>query len=224
MKLIDLFFNKVDITCGSAATNLKRVTLVAPTTINAGCSYTIKPFNNRVCQLRIDFEIFSLEQPTSASGYPQCVTDIFTVGNLRMCGNNAGQHVYIPFNATESYATIQSYISFVITDRVGNPDLIAPDWKLHVTQLECPLGSQLSRSLDLDAPEILREFLPEPRALQSRVTTDDGFWIAPTGCLQYFPESNGTVQSFNYKNGGPYFGNWRYAICFKRTSSVTRLE
>lgn len=71
---------------------MKRVTLAAPAVITSGCSYTIKPFNNRVCQLRIDFETFVLEQPTTASGYPQCVTDIFTVGNLRMCGDNSGQH------------------------------------------------------------------------------------------------------------------------------------
>lgn len=82
----------MDITCGSVPSSLKQVTLAVPATITSGCSYTIKPFNNRVCQLRIDFEIFELEQPTAASGYPQCVTDIFTVGNLRMCGNNSGQH------------------------------------------------------------------------------------------------------------------------------------
>lgn len=110
-----------------------------------------------------------------------------------------------------------------MTDRVLNPNLVTPNWRLHVTQLECPLGSQLSRSLESETGEVLSR-LPEPRALQSRVVTDDGFWIAPTGCLQYFPEPNGTVQSFNFNNGGPYFGNWKYAICFRRTSSVTRLE
>lgn len=104
-----------------------------------------------------------------------------------------------------------------MTDRVLNPSLVTPNWRLHVTQLECPFGAQLSRSMEMDV-------LPEPRALQSRITTDDGFWIAPTGCLQYFPEPNGSVQSFNFNNGGPYFGNWRYAICFRRTSSVTKLE
>lgn len=110
-----------------------------------------------------------------------------------------------------------------MTDRVQNPSLVTPNWRLHVTQLECPVGSQLSRSLESDTDEVFSG-LPEPRSLRSRAGTDDGFWIAPTGCLQYFPETTGTVKSFNFNNGGPYFGNFKYAICFRRTSSVTRLE
>lgn len=93
----------MDITCGSVPSTLKRVTLAAPAIITSGCSYTIRPFNNRVCQLRIDFETFVLEQPTTASGYPQCVTDIFTVGNLRMCGDNSGQHSEISYISQLNY-------------------------------------------------------------------------------------------------------------------------
>lgn len=53
-------------------------------------------------------------------------------------------------------------------------------------------------------------------------TTDDQFsfqsnyftLLAPPGCLQYFYEDFGLVQSFNF--GGDYYGDTQYAICFNK--------
>lgn len=41
---------------------------------------------------------------------------------------------------------------------------------------------------------------------------------APPGCLQYFYETFGMVQSFNY--GRDYYGDTQYAICFNRGKKV----
>lgn len=44
---------------------------------------------------------------------------------------------------------------------------------------------------------------------------------APPGCLQYYPETTGTYESFNYNGGlGPYIANLNYAICFRRNADT----
>lgn len=49
--------------------------------------------------------------------------------------------------------------------------------------------------------------------------------LAPTGCLQYFYEPVGEIQSFNYNSGnGPYLPNLEYAICFRRTDSDSKIR
>lgn len=61
------------------------------------CTYRVYRSSRRICQLKIEFLVFSLAQPT---GDGNCVTDYFTVeGGLttvpRICGENTGQHVYV---------------------------------------------------------------------------------------------------------------------------------
>lgn len=52
----------------------------------------------------------------------------------------------------------------------------------------------------------------------------DAFWIAPAGCLQYFPNPSGVVESFNFNNGnGVYMGNMKYSICFRKTDKNQQL-
>merc|ERR1711915_1112551 len=40
---------------------------------------------------------------------------------------------------------------------------------------------------------------------------------APSGCLQYFPETSGSFESLNYGggSGAPYLANTKYAVCFR---------
>jgi hypothetical protein len=47
----------------------------------------------RTCQIRIDFEAFTLAQPT-AEAYVMCKDDQFIVDNIpfSICGENKGQH------------------------------------------------------------------------------------------------------------------------------------
>lgn len=47
---------------------------------------------------------------------------------------------------------------------------------------------------------------------------------APNGCLQYFPQPSGVIESFNYNNRrGPYLPNQDYAICFRKRSADTKI-
>lgn len=47
------------------------------------------------------------------------------------------------------------------------------------------------------------------------------FLTAPNGCLQYFPQPEGIIESFNYNNNqGPYLPNQDYAICFRKRAST----
>uniref|UniRef100_T1GLF2 CUB domain-containing protein n=1 Tax=Megaselia scalaris TaxID=36166 RepID=T1GLF2_MEGSC len=92
--------------------------------------------------------------------------------------------------------------------RAGGSQLPTIVWDIRVEQLECPKGSPV------------RAF-----PIAQRASFTDGWWIAPVGCLQYFPDSTGTVTSFNYDNGlGTYQGNFDYAICFKRETSTEGIE
>ncbi|XP_044758528.1 uncharacterized protein LOC123316489 [Coccinella septempunctata] len=63
------------------------------------CSFNIKKLDNDICQARIDFIAFSLDQP-NANGV--CVNDGLTIiGGASpvptICGENGGQHIYVNF-------------------------------------------------------------------------------------------------------------------------------
>lgn len=51
------------------------------------------------------------------------------------------------------------------------------------------------------------------------------FLIAPDGCLQYYPDRSGIIESFNYNRGlGPYTGNLHYSTCFRRGNDVCGIK
>lgn len=94
------------------------------------CSYPIHRSSHRICQIRIDFEIFSLAQPT---GDGECVTDYFTVESgatfvPRICGENSGGHVYADFSEKFPLTVI------VATTATKN---FNRKWQLKVSQIKC---------------------------------------------------------------------------------------
>uniref|UniRef100_A0A182LVJ3 CUB domain-containing protein n=1 Tax=Anopheles culicifacies TaxID=139723 RepID=A0A182LVJ3_9DIPT len=209
--------------CGGTSL-VKSTTLLAPNSIPASglnCVYTIRSLNLRICQLRLDFNSFSLAQPT-LDPYPKCINDVFSVENMSfdLCGENSGQHVYVPFNPTNADRTMT--ITFRIASRSQIPTLSNPHWSIRVQQLECPSGMAAAAkdaAHELDPPEML--------PLIARTLHSDVGLIAPTGCLQYFTDTSGTVESFNLGTGaGPYLGDMNYAICFNRprNSQLLRLK
>ncbi|XP_068622329.1 uncharacterized protein [Battus philenor] len=194
------------------------------------CSYNVEINNNNVCQIRIDFETFNLAPPTTVEpvenvtqrpGYT-CRNDIFQVTNLQansdslpsLCGDNSGQHLYVRVNASTNSRSIR--INFKIADRSTQPHLPQATWKIKVTQLECfnTLGKFRDGIL-----EAITSSLPST-PLSSSADRDE-YLIAPPGCLQYYPDRSGIIESFNYNRGdGPYIANLGYATCFKRTPDV----
>lgn len=208
---------------------------MSPTVQNLVCTYTIRPSSSRVCQVRFDFEEFSLAGPNIAA-FPQCASDRFNVRDIVLCGQNAGQHgndyvffskisvnykiiirytVYVLQNITQVNQPIT--VSITTANRNTNPGLITPSWRIRVTQLDCPNGSPLWAPLE-DFPVANATQFQTP---EIRTSSNDGYWLAPHNCLQYFPNPSGTFESFNLNNGiGPYIGNMRYSICFRRTSNT----
>lgn len=107
-----------------------------------------------------------------------------------------------------------------------------PVWDIAVHQLECPLGLGQSRSLDAIEPAATADSVGNFR--QPRTFFRE--WIAPAGCLQYFIQPTGQIETFNFNNAagqysifilhvwlnfiesfpGPYIGDMSYAICFRR--------
>ncbi|XP_068146362.1 uncharacterized protein [Drosophila tropicalis] len=204
--------------CGGT-TSSKNINLVVPSSPPRECEYHIGAYSKYVCQLRIDFAM-TLAQPTlekdetTGLSYAECTSDYFEVNGLRLCGVETWQHIYVPFNATDGVSTVD--LLLVLANRAGATGLPTPSWDMTVTQLECPAGASV-RSLDLeDQAEI---------TIESRASTiKDGFFVAPPGCLQYFPQAKGVVKSFNYNDGaGIYPSRMNYAICFRRVETTSLL-
>ncbi|KAH8407626.1 hypothetical protein KR222_008255, partial [Zaprionus bogoriensis] len=196
--------------CGGS-TSSKDINLVNPTNPPRECEYRINVYSKYVCQLRIDFAM-TLAQPTlqeqAETGLmtAECQQDYFEVNGLRLCGVETWQHIYVPFNASAGVSSLDLLI--VLANRVGYTQLPTPEWNMVVSQLECPAGAAI------------RE-LPQTRAS----SFNDGFLVAPPGCLQYFPQAKGVVKSFNYNDGaGIYPSHLNYAICFRRNSDTSGLN
>jgi len=178
--------------------------------VPVSCAYRIQALSFNVCQLRLEFRAFSMTGPTLEpsnlnGAYQMCNGDSMQVGNVTLCGENTGQHIYIPLNPRNQNERITT-ITF--NTRSGNS---RPVWDIAVHQLECLHGQ--GRSLDAIEPATTAdksETFRQPRTFFTE-------WIAPSGCLQYFIEPSGQIESFNFNNGvGPYMGDMNYAICFRR--------
>lgn len=95
------------------------------------CQVTIKKPDN-ICQLRLDFEEFSLAQPDE-NGF--CTTDSFmvrtTVGERLpiICGENPGQHIYIDMG--------QGSKNPVVLSIVTNGARALRKWKIKINMITC---------------------------------------------------------------------------------------
>jgi hypothetical protein len=94
------------------------------------CSYVIRKRKHNICQVRVDFQLFSIAQP---DGDGHCNRDYFTIENGAsviplICGENRGQHVYVDFNS-----------DFPVTVRVFTSKSFnfGRRWELLVTQIKC---------------------------------------------------------------------------------------
>ncbi|XP_054741161.1 uncharacterized protein LOC129246395 [Anastrepha obliqua] len=159
--------------------------------------------------------------------YVQCVNDYFAVNGLRLCGSETAQHIYVPLNGTAGAQSVD--LSIILAARVGrNGHLPIPRWNMVVTQLEClPSAALRSTYMELmsGAPQENMDIEKTVRSIAPHANFSDSSLIAPTGCLQYFPQPTGTITSFNYNGGGGiYMGNLNYAICFRRPQSTKLLE
>lgn len=195
------------------------------------CSFTVEVRDPDVCQIRLDFLEFNVDQPTDGFCYGDRLT--VTAGGLNarsipiLCGNNKDQHMYvnIPKGARQRSASL-----LVQTNGSG-----AYRWRIRVTHVSCvrtPAEAGLTstttsmsslnpgppylanRRSDQRSERMLSKFRLIPMAAL-KVTIP-----APAGCLQYFTEPSGTIMSFNY---GHYLSNMDYAICIERLPTTCKV-
>jgi len=174
-------------TCGggNVAENCTYFTSSARTA-GASCSLTVCKCSSDVCQLRLDFEAFTLSSPISSttvnnaigfSPIGNCDTDFFSVtvpGGAApplICGTNTGQHIYVP--ACDACNVLSGFFGSGTTTTTSA-------FTIKVTQVRC--NSKLK---------------------------------APDNCLQYFTESTGTLTSFNFA-GGTHLANQDYCMCVRK--------
>lgn len=142
-------------TCGGT-TNQNETTFVNPLYPNGEngtdtCQVTIEKANN-VCQLRLDFENFALAQPDENG---LCTTDSFmvrtTVGERLpiLCGDNAGQHMYIDMGRGSANPVVLSVVS--------NGEKIVRKWKIKINMIPC-------NNLDM-APSGCMQYFRSPSAI-----------------------------------------------------------
>lgn len=195
-----------------------------------------------------------LDSSLPGIAYQRCNGDNFNIGNITLCGENSGQHskfsnksgrskshfdfsslVYIPFNPRQG----ERQLTITINTANGNGNAngaTRPQWDIAVHQLECGHGQ--SRSLNAIEPASADEQHENIRSPRTFFTE----WIAPAGCLQYFIERTGQIDTFNFNNGvgqylptgashiimthflGPYIGDMNYAICFRRLRNDRSLK
>jgi len=158
-------------------------------TLGSACTYKVCKCSSDICQLRLDFETFVLNDPltttTTLVGNPvvnmrgQCQTDIFGVtapgfGSVpNICGTNTGYHMYVP----ASDACNELSAAYGSGSSASSSSLA-----IKVSQIECS---------------------------SSR--------LAPPGCLQYFTSDTGTVESFNYNSGtSVHLASQDYSACFRQ--------
>jgi len=176
---------------GSIAENCTYFTSSSLTTGSA-CSLTICKCSSDVCQLRLDFETFVLNDPITATtvtfgpanagqGTRQgnCDSDTFGVtvpggkAPPLICGTNTGQHMYVPASDT-GCNTLNANIGSSSTATTSA-------FTIKVTQVECSSKR-----------------------------------LAPSGCLQYFTQDSGEIQTFNYNSGnGVHLANQDYSACVR---------
>jgi len=177
---------------GSVSQNLTYFTSSSSST-GSSCSLSICKSSTEVCQLRLDFETFVLNNPVtattitvgptaaaagSANSLGACTVDMFMVtvpgGKAPpvICGTNTGSHMYVP--ASSQCNTLSANIGSSSTATTSA-------FTIKVTQVEC--SSKLK---------------------------------APNNCLQYLTGDTGTITTFNYNAaGGVLLTNQDYSICVR---------
>ncbi|XP_054741241.1 uncharacterized protein LOC129246433 [Anastrepha obliqua] len=203
---------ETNIQCGHIS-NLKRTIIKNPVQLPTSCQYTITPYSNRVCQVLIEFQRFELQQPTENTDANTLIcSDSFTVGGYTVCGENSGQHLYLPFNVAAGASQIT--LEFSLPTQWAQST-----WYLVVTQLECPVPKKNAGSGML-LPFMGQANLQDLRTIFTAKNSDLDL-LAPPGCLQYFRQPTGTIKSF----GNVYYMmDMKYTICIKPLPGTTMIE
>jgi len=166
-------------------------------------SYTIRKCSNDICRIRLDYETFILDAPTTpiaanqaTSG--QCATDRMTITTTDrtqvpttgttgtegqypyLCGTNTGYHSYVDMSCT---STDTATLSFTLGNTATN------QYKIKVTQYSC----------------------------------NDPTVASQQGCFQYHTGITGTLQSYNFAGGRQLVGQ-NYKNCIRQEAGYCCIQ
>lgn len=176
-----------------------------------------------VCQVRLDFLDLVLPPPSSGcSCSPENSLEIVNsrtnmgvlgVGNSHVCGVNSGKHMYLDVSPKDILLLkIMTASTQERKARIFNSakDLLAPywfrdvlihdsKWNIKVTQIPCHFNSDWfnDRSMKIGAAKFYKDLR------------------APAGCLQYFTEERGMLESWAFDERSPMLINSDYSVCIK---------
>ncbi len=96
----------------------------------ASCSYSIKPLNTDICQLRLDFDAFNLASATADGACVDTLAITTSSGRTypNFCGINTGQHIYLDTGRDTASQTL----AFTVAANTGSAL-----YKIKVSQIEC---------------------------------------------------------------------------------------
>jgi len=165
--------------------------------VGSACVLTICKSRSDVCQLRLDFETFGLNNPVTvttttnladatagaSNSLGLCATDTFSVSAPGakappvICGTNTGQHLYVP--ASDSCNLLSANIG-------TGSSATTSSFTIKITQIECSSKTK-----------------------------------APDGCSQYFTGTTGTISTFNYNAGtGVLLNDQHYSTCIRAERTI----
>jgi len=166
-----------------------------------------------VCQIRFDFLTFELPGPKKGG---VCQTQnrmaflapsrpLGILGgrsNQGICGLNTDQHLYIPASYGEQVQVLTT-LSGTAAVPLGQASLSVASateyrWNIKITQIPCEGMSMKKMKKGL-----------------ARIPSYFSDLEAPSGCLQYFRDSFGTLTSFNFDGYSTFAPDQDYAICIR---------
>ncbi|XP_014278130.1 uncharacterized protein [Halyomorpha halys] len=100
-----------------------------PATVAESCNLVVRKTNSSICQLRLDFNDFSLTQPTRGTCNDFLQLSLGESYLPKICGDNTGQHVYVDFLPNCDDQTL----SF----KFLNTSTTSKRWNIKVTQIPC---------------------------------------------------------------------------------------
>jgi len=165
--------------------------------LDVSCNLNIRVRKN-VCQVRLDFVDFELPAP-GPDGRCDSNNNFKLYGPYNpkgllggdeqngLCGLNQGQHLYVqvdPGNIVQLHFTLSGTGTIPNSLITSLTSQASYKWNLKITQIECGGDNEAMKMLE-----------------------------APTGCLQYFQDSYGTISSFNLDGTSLFAPSQDYYVC-----------
>ncbi|CAG0899660.1 unnamed protein product [Cyprideis torosa] len=105
---------------------------------------------SRICQVRLDFEEFTLPEPETFPNGGQCLlSKMMLTGSAgvtyrvaQLCGVLTGQHMYVEVNPDLEDSTIFSLVAIIGVENPSDP-IPQYSWKIKITQINCATDNYL---------------------------------------------------------------------------------